>query len=338
MTNEELVTRFAREYQKYNRISEERAKQQQSLLVAFGATLNGTLADATANDLQEFAGQLLDSGLHVNTVRKKLNMIRPFYSWAYAAKQISAEAYMELRSVKDPRGATSRTRPKPYTRKELDEFWSEVDSRYPLLPEKGARSQALKRWLQGKGPWGKVYRHAFRLQLEAMVRLALDLGLRRSEIFGLSVNDLHYDNEYIVIRGKADPNTGEPKIRDVPFTNEARRTLKTWLEFRAYLRLDHDRPWISLRGQAAGHPMCDDRFAKLLQKAVGPKWAWHRFRHTCATEWLRAGADLEIVSELLGHANLQQTLAYAQILKSDVAKKLGAVEGAFSEAVTNRAA
>lgn len=50
---------------------------------------------------------------------------------------------------------------------------------------------------------------------------------------------------------------------------------------------------------------------------VGP-WELHRLRHTCGTEWLRAGMELELVSRLLGHANLTQTLGYAQIVSADV--------------------
>jgi site-specific recombinase XerD len=47
-------------------------------------------------------------------------------------------------------------------------------------------------------------------------------------------------------------------------------------------------------------------------------WELHRFRHTCGTEWLRAGMELELVSKLLGHANITQTLGYAQIVSDDV--------------------
>jgi integrase len=42
--------------------------------------------------------------------------------------------------------------------------------------------------------------HTISTQLDAIIALALHLGLRRSEIFRLSVNDLHYENAYVVVR------------------------------------------------------------------------------------------------------------------------------------------
>jgi site-specific recombinase XerD len=339
ITNERLVERFRREYQLYHRISAERARQQRRLLIDFGDFIEApALTGATGDDLQAFAGELLATGLHVNTVRKKLNMLRPFYSWAYAVGLVGGEQYFRLKLVKNPRGATGQSEPKPYTRKELTAFWAKLDETMPLVPERGDRSQAIKRWLRGTGPWRKVWRHAMHLQIEAAVRLALDMGLRRHEIFALGVNDLHYDNEYVVVHGKADPKTGEKKIRQVPFTAEAREAVKSWLEFRALIRPKHDRAWLRLWGPGYDTPMSWERFRKLLTGYVGAGWRWHRFRHTAGTEWLRAGMPLEKVSKLLGHGNIMQTLGYAEILKGDVAADMAKYEPQFAEAVSNRAA
>lgn len=333
MTTEDAITRFEREYQAYHRISAERRRQQSKLLREFSDYAGKPLTEVDSSDLTAFAGELVDRGLHVNTVRKKLNQIRPFVSWAYAVNLIDADRYLKLKSVGDPRGATGKTIPKPYTKAEIARLWAELDAHWAKIPAKGNRSQALSRWLSGKGPWGRVWRHAMRLQIDAMIRLALDLGLRRSEIYELSVDDLHYDNEYLVIRGKADPNTGEPKIREVPITDHAREALKDWLEFRALMRPGHERPWLTCWADRSTEPMRARRFHTLLQDTIGPEWGWHRLRHTCGTERLRSGMTLENVSTLLGHASLQQTLAYAEIAKRDVAKDMERNEAAFGEAM-----
>jgi site-specific recombinase XerD len=334
----DVIDRFKTEYQDYHGISADRAKQQRRLLADFRSSLDGReLSEVTSADLQSFAGQLMGRNYHVNTVRKKLNMLRAFFSWAYAANVITADQYLKLKAVKNPRGSTGQTQPNPYSRAELQAFWAALDTALPKLPKQGRGSQALTRWIRGKGPWARVWRHALRLQVDCMVRLALDLGLRRSEIFGLSVNDLHYDNEYIVIRGKADPNTGIVKVREVPYTITARDAIKTWLEFRALMRPGHDSPWVSCYGRASTHPMWATRFDTLLQDVVGPEWRWHRFRHTAATEWLRSGMELATVSRLLGHATLQQTLCYAEIAKADLATAVGRHEAAFNQAVRHAA-
>lgn len=330
----DLIERFRVEYQDYHRITPKRAREQRQLLADLHLSLGARDLDTiTSSDFSAFAGVLMGRGLHVNTVRKKMNMIRAFLSWAYAANVITADQYMKCRQVKNPRGSTGKTTPKPYSRIEIKQFWRDLESAWPMLKTRGRGSKAIARWKAGKGPWRNVWRHAMRLQIECMVRLALDLGLRSSEIFGLSMDDLHYDNEYIVIRGKADPNTGEVKVRHVPFTPAARQAVWTWLEFRAYLRPGHDRPWLSLHGRTKAKPMLHSRFEDLLQKTVGPQWRWHRFRHTCGTERLRAGMELEKVQRLLGHASIQQTLCYAEIARGDLATAVARSDEDFAKAV-----
>ena len=78
--------------------------------------------------------------------------------------------------------------------------------------------------------------HAISTQLDAIIALALHLGLRRSEIFRLSVNDLHYENACVVVRS----GTGE--LRGVPWTSRAHFAVHNWLKCRDQLGADHDRP------------------------------------------------------------------------------------------------
>lgn len=338
-----LPERFAREYQAYNQISAERAKQQLRLLAEFEAHMGKPLDQVTMEDFKAFAGYLkMDRNYHVNTVRKKLNQIRPFFSWAYAAGVITADTYMKLRTVKDPRGATGQSEPNPYDPAEVQRLFAELESKYPLLPKQGKGSQQMKRWIQGKSPFRGVWRHAMRLQLTAVVRLALDGGLRRSEIFRLSINDAHYDNEYIVVSGVAKgENFSREMTRHVPMTGALRKALHDWVEMRALMRPDHDSLWLTCFGPAwYSNPMSESNFNSLLADKIGPGWELHRLRHTAATEWLRAGAPLEIVSTMLGHSSLQQTRAYTKIVGRDIERELRKVEPIFMKrlerAITNK--
>lgn len=325
------IWQFEQGYQEFHSISRNRRKEQLELLRKFEATLNGRpILEATGEDFAAFAGDLKSSGLHLNTVRKKLNMVRPFFSWAYATRRITSDHFMEIRAVRNPRGSTGRTKPNPYTKAQLHAFWPKLAETFPVMPTQGRGSFALRRFLNGKGRWnGVLYRHAMGLQITAMVHLALDVGLRREEIFNLTLDDLHYDNEYIVIYGKAD-HTGLKKVRNVPFTTDAREAVRDWLEFRAYMAPDHESPWLSCWSHAYANPMWYTRFKALLT-TIDPDYRWHRFRHTCATNWLRAGIELEVVSLLLGHSTIQQTLGYADIVKGDIARAMARGELKFNE-------
>lgn len=333
LTTDELIAKFDRDYLVYHRISKTRARQQRKLLRSLGDTIEPrTLAEITRDDFQDFANALLAYPYHVNTVRKKLNMIRPFFSWAYGAEVIDADRYLRLKSVKDPRGATSQSQPNPYTPAEVREFWATVEARLPLLPASGKGSHGMKRWLQGKSPFRVVARHGMRLQIEAIAHLALDGGLRRSEIFRLDLVTAHYDNAYILVNGAAKgENFDKDMWRQVPFTKATRKALHDWIEFRALMRPTHGALWVACFGPLThANAMTEKRFGELLAAVVGPGWELQRFRHTAATEWLRAGAPMQTVSDLLGHESLQQTRAYTLILGSDIERELGKVEDNFN--------
>lgn len=330
---QQLIDRFRREYQDFHSISEARAKEQRALIAALGTEIApAPLTEATAGDFQGLLGAMVSGGLHVNTVRKKANMVRPFFGWLYATGRIDADTYLRLKSVDNPRGSTARSKPRPYKRAELDEFYAQLEASLPLLPKHGRGSTLIQRWIAGKTRWPRVAGHAMRLQVDAIVALALHCGLRRFEIFQLKPDDLHYDNDYIVVLGKG------KKVREVPFTEPAREAVRAWLDFRTLMRPECPETWLSCFGHAWNRAMSDDRFAELLLKTVGPGWQLHRFRHTFATERLRSGVPLDVVSTTLGHSTLEQTRGYAEIVKQDVARELEKTEANFVERVTNRAA
>ena len=44
-----------------------------------------------------------------------------------------------------------------------------------------------------------------------------------------------------------------------------------------------------------------------------PRCLPHRFRHTYATRLLRAGVDIRLVKELLGHEDIKSTVIYTEV-------------------------
>ena len=330
MTNEEVLERFALEYQAYNNISPDRCKVQLRILRRFADSLDGDLLAASGPDLYAWASREIKRGIHINTVRKFLNMIRPFYSWAFDNHLITADQYVRIQRVKNPRGSTGMAVPRPYSDEEMAAFWLALDARYPRAPTEGDRSRAIDRWLRGVGPFGRASRFVTRMQLDAQIGLALDCGLRVNEIHTIPMLHLHYDNAFLVVAGKRDANTGKPRYREIPFPEHTRETIKTWIEFRALIAPDHEHPWLSLWGQQCREPMSRERLGEAL-KPIGPGWRWHRFRHTCGTNWLRAGMDPVYVKELLGHSSLNMTLGYMKITKNDLEVQMAKHQEGFNE-------
>jgi integrase/recombinase XerC len=317
-----MLDRFAVEYQEYHGLTEGRKTEQLNVLRQLQEHAEKDAHDCTASDVKAFLSSLIDADQHPNTVRKKLGMVKPYFAWAWEAKLIDAEAFMEIQRVRNPRGSSANGLPKPYTRKDLARFRSELDARWPEVDDKFWR-----RWRKGTSPFRKIQPHAQRIQIECIVALALNCGLRREEIYRLSVDDMHYDNAYVVVRkGKGG------KYREVPHTEASREAVRRWLELRNEFKPDHDQVWLSLAWKGIeSQPMRWDRFRKIL-RTVGD-WQLHRFRHTCGTEWLRAIKRIEIVSRLLGHSRVQQTLGYAAIVRDDLHDAVAKAEGEFARAI-----
>lgn len=339
MTRDDVLARFEREYQHFHRISAERCGQQRREIERLADAIEPRpLTEVDGQDFRAHMGALLDAGLHVNTVRKRANMLRSFFGWMYAADLIDGSRYMKLKSVKDPRGASGRSTPKPYTTAEIAQMWETFDRRFE--PRVKNLDRVIRWWVAGQRPWTRTLtRHAMRLQIEAVIMLALHSGLRRGEIYQCSLDDLHYDNLYIVVR-HGHNGTGDGRTRQVPYTPEAREAVRQWIEFRTLMRPEHNRPWLTIHrynGSERNDALSFRAFESILSP-LGPGWELHRLRHTCATERLRSGMPLEKLKELLGHANIQQTLAYAQILKSDIYRDLEQTNDSFVRRVSRRRA
>jgi site-specific recombinase XerD len=111
--------------------------------------------------------------------------------------------------------------------------------------------------------------------------------------------------------------------------------VEQWLDFRSALGATHDSPWLSLHHGGGDRqeqlaPLSFRTFGRSLARDLDPYWKWHRLRHTAATEWLRAGVPIEKVRRFMGHSNIEQTLAYTEILSGDMATAFDEAHARFA--------
>jgi integrase/recombinase XerD len=149
------------------------------------------------------------------------------------------------------------------------------------------------------------------LRDHAMLELAYGAGLRVSELCGLRVDDLRIEERVIVVTGKGG------KQRVVPFGRPAARALARYLDAgRPALAGGRVRVEVFLNHR--GGPLSRVGFFKRLRayavsagipRAVSP----HMLRHTFATHLLMGGADLRLVQEILGHADIATTQVYTAV-------------------------
>ncbi|MSR43454.1 MAG: tyrosine recombinase XerC [Pedosphaera sp.] len=144
----------------------------------------------------------------------------------------------------------------------------------------------------------------------AILEVIYSCGLRISELCGLRVEDIDWQQQLVRVRGKG------KKERQVPIGAPALDAI------RAYWKLLREAPGAALPvfcGSSNGlQPvvprMVQMRFKNYLAAAgLDPKLTPHKLRHSYATHLLDAGADLRSVQELLGHANLATTQIYTHL-------------------------
>jgi len=149
----------------------------------------------------------------------------------------------------------------------------------------------------------------------AIVGLMLLQGLRSGEVLALDQEDLILSEAQIRVRGKGN------KIRFLPLAPEAAQLLDH------YLRLERPTTstnalFVSLKGPARGARMTPAGLRSLFRhhrQTTGVKIANpHRFRHTFASDMVRAGVSLPALMQLMGHAQIQTTLIYMQVTPLEV--------------------
>jgi integrase/recombinase XerD len=149
----------------------------------------------------------------------------------------------------------------------------------------------------------------------AIVGLMLMHGLRSAEVIALNRDDVLLSDGQLRVRGKGS------KMRFLPLAPETTQLLDH------YLQLERPDPcsaalFVVLKGPARGHRMTPAGLRSLFRhhrRTTGIQKANpHRFRHTFATDMVRAGISLPALMQLMGHADIQTTLHYVQVSPQDV--------------------
>jgi len=145
-----------------------------------------------------------------------------------------------------------------------------------------------------------------------ILELLYGCGLRVSELCALDVTDLDRGENSLRVRGKGD------KERVVPVGEPAMAAAGVWLDSARAEMLD-------LRGNPAlllnrrGGRLSRVSVWKTLKRCAAAaglrpeRLTPHTLRHTYATHLLEGGADLRVVQELLGHADISTTEIYTHV-------------------------
>jgi integrase/recombinase XerD len=143
----------------------------------------------------------------------------------------------------------------------------------------------------------------------AMLEVLYGTGCRVSELLGLDLGDLDLEDGVARVIGKGD------RERTVPLGRQAVMTIRDWLVDRIELGPRSDALFVNLRGaRLSRQAVFEIVRANAIRAGLEPaRVSPHVLRHSAATHMIEAGADLRVVQELLGHANVKTTQIYTRV-------------------------
>lgn len=279
-----------------------------NLFVTFLAERKGgrlysvTFDDVTHESAGAFLEWLSDSrSCGASTLNQRFSAIRAFLKYSGSRSPAVNDCYIALQSV-------------PFRKKErrltVDHF----------------SENALEAMLSQPDPARKKHHRDMFFMI-----LLYDTGARDSEMLGLHPADVAVKGTapYVFIRGKG------KKIRTVPIMEKTKEHFYSYIRRFGLDASDSTTPLFYTEIHGSRCRMSDDNVARFIGKYAAmarkvcdevPKNVTpHMFRHSRALHLYRKGVPLPLISEWLGHSNMETTLIYAY---ADTEMKRAAIEKA----------
>lgn len=235
--------------------------------------------------LLDFLDSLRDKDMETTSIARHLTAIKMFYRYLAGEKLIDS----------DP----TRLMDSPKLWRVLPDYLSldEVDAILNIFPANG---------------------EALDLRNRAILHLLYASGLRVSELTGLTLENVSFENSLLRVHGKGAKERIVPVASAVltllrKYILNARGELTRFIPDSPYLfvshrskKLNRERIWAIIK---------DAAFQAGIAKNIHP----HTLRHSFASHLLANGADLRAIQEMLGHADIATTEIYTHVDKGKLA-------------------
>ena len=255
-----------------------------------------------AAPLRAYLADLETRGLSAASAARRLSCIRGFHRFLYAEGLAEDDPSA-------PIGGPRRVRalPKVLSVAEVDRLLA--TARVRAAGNGAARDGAARDDAARDGESGNAAKVDARgTRMLCLIELLYATGLRVSELIALPRAAASTRERYLVVKGKG----GRERL--VPLTEVARGAMRDHLA-----NLTTDGPWLFPADSESGH-LTRQSFARDLKGVAAAaglradRVSPHVLRHAFASHLLQNGADLRIVQELLGHADISTTQIYTHVL------------------------
>ena len=231
------------------------------------------------DDIRDYMMTQKERGLSANSISRSLVAIKVFHRFLLREKYIKEDVASVLDSPK---------------------LWKHLPEALSVSEvEEIIKKPNIRNWLG--------------IRDKAALELMYATGLRVSEIVNLIVNNVNLDIGFVKCVGKGS------KERIVPIGRQSQGALTRYIQ-KVRPKLIKGTPSNVLFLSRLGKKISRQSFWKMIKKYVllaGIKKdiAPHTLRHSFATHLLEGGADLRVVQEMLGHADISTTQIYTHVNK-----------------------
>ncbi len=254
----------------------------------FASSAGESVTKAGAATVTAYFADLARRGFAPSSASRRLSSLRQFHRFLV---ENGMRADDPTRAVDAP--SRGRPLPKVLRQEEVAALLARAEAE---CAEPGASSAAAAR----------------AIRMRCLLELLYATGLRVSELVALPASSARGERRMLAVTGKG----GRERL--VPLTNVAREAMRAWDGVR---RERHGASrWLFPGETRSGH-LTRQAFAVELKELAAragisaAKISPHVLRHAFASHLLENGADLRIVQQLLGHADISTTQIYTHVLE-----------------------
>ncbi len=229
--------------------------------------------------LRRWVAHLTQRRYAKRSIARKVAAVRRYFRWLHRTAAIGADPSVSLRA---PSG----------------------EARLPRVLSTGELGQLLD------APTPEDEPHWRRLRDAAVLEILYGSGVRVSELCGLDVAHVRHGRDgrvpdAVTVWGKGS------KQRVVPLSVPAVEAVHAWLGVRHEVVADEAGD--ALFGNERGRRLTPRDVRRIIDRRSASPTHPHALRHTFATHLLDGGADLRVVQEFLGHADVATTQRYTHV-------------------------
>ena len=242
--------------------------------------------------LRRYLAYLATLGRARRTIARRASALRRYFRWLHRRGLIAVDPSAGLSAPKGDARLPRVLRP--------DELRFLLEGPNPPVDQPGRGAASAP---------GRLRLAARERRDTAVTEVLYGSGLRVAELAGLDLGDVDLARRRLTVRGKGG------KSRLVPLSEPAAAALERWLGGGRSAMVSELTPDAAVFLNARGRRLTPRDVRRILDRRAASPTHPHALRHTFATHLLDGGADLRVVQELLGHADLATTQRYTHVSK-----------------------